>query len=32
MAAAGEREELDNGVPVRLVRCMLNAGDGPLPP
>jgi ribosomal-protein-alanine N-acetyltransferase len=31
MAAAGEREELDNGVPVRLVRYTLNAGDGPLP-
>ena len=31
MAAAGEREELDNGVPVRLVRYTLNADDGPPP-
>ena len=32
MATAGEREELDNGVAVRLVRYTLNVGDGGTPP
>jgi RimJ/RimL family protein N-acetyltransferase len=31
MTPAGEREELDDGVPVRLIRYALDAGDGPLP-